>query len=1016
MSELLNALFYALVPLCKMSLTAAYVAAVVVILRLMLKKHAPKQVICLLWLVVFARLLVPVSLESPLSIVPDTPAARLTESLPDQPEGEGVAEPVQPPVQEHEPAQDLNPTQSGAVTAAPVPPGNAASAAPALTVPSGVTPSVPQPKSPEPFPWHALCAGCWLAGALTMGSYGIFSYLRLRRRLFDAIRAEDGAWEHPSVGSPFILGVFRPRIYLPTGLHGQPRQFILCHERAHLKRLDHIVKPICWAALALHWFNPAVWAAFLLMSKDIESACDESVIRQLGPAVKADYSATLLSLATNGRVPAPCPLAFDEGNAKGRIKNVLSYRRPTLWVIVVSVALALAAAVCLLTDPVSTKEPDEPASDSPVPEASASQEPEQEPEPLAEPVPEPLPTVPDWAVEVLSGERQFYSVSQKKRMDLEPLNAAYGEPDRFYDLDYKLAVVDLDGDGEDEVILEPCYIGTSANESDENLLFLGYFILHAEGDQVYGYTPGYSDFTEIKVGGVYQFFAYANIPDSNAYDSGWGHVRFTDEGMEPDPILRARNRANVYPEDMDYYINGEPVDMDEYYREFERYNMLPAIFWYRWYADTGLLPAAVIADQSTYTPKFLGGGLRELYRQASYFYYHLFGENTSGICEMESASAWGSSLYDPTDTIERDGLTYVRVTGQYARWSDLMAVADALFTRNFWDACNRWDSHELFISVDGDTYFLPASRLKGDYYGAGPAPFTLVEQTEDSVTVTLTAGYNRYQAGEDEAAWGQRLERGYDYTVDYTIRYVKTEDGWRFDEFHYPQSDRREYTLGHVLWQTDPLHAVNGWMDDVTLRQAGPDTLLDWLGTTYKLEPDVNVNSFVGRMYVLDVDGDGQTEAALVYLDENNSPTIAVYERTGRGLQRVTFDTGTLVSLFDDHVTVERNPEGGLTVTHRGAKEDTAIQLSDTVFDGYEWLREGEIYVKMEPDIFYAGLFSEMPLTPPFAVNSFAYLTDGNGHGPYMAYVAFSVDYDGSRLTPGKLYLEPYSEFAVPNR
>ena len=200
-----------------------------------------------------------------------------------------------------------------------------------------------------------------------MGGYGLISYLRLRRRLFDAIRTQDGAWEHPSVNSPFILGVIRPKIYLPAGLYGQPRQFILCHERAHLRRLDHIIKPICWVALTVHWFNPAVWISFILMSRDIESACDEAVIRQLGPKIKADYSATLLSLATNRRIPAPCPLAFDEGDAKGRIQNVLRYRRPTLWIVTVSVIMAAMVAVCLLTDPVSAQEPGPDPSPDPAP-------------------------------------------------------------------------------------------------------------------------------------------------------------------------------------------------------------------------------------------------------------------------------------------------------------------------------------------------------------------------------------------------------------------------------------------------------------------------------------------------------------------------------------------------------------------------------------------------------------------------------------------------------------------------
>ncbi len=381
MTDLLVPLSRALPVLGEMSLTAAYAAAVVAALRLALRRRAPKRVLSLLWLVVFARLLIPVSLESPLSIVPDAMPPRTLTQLEDGPEPPLQTAPVQVPgpaqgtAGSHWEGPGPNPTpatQGG--------PGGL----PVSAVPEAPSPAAPQPEAPTPFPWSTVLAGMWLAGALAMGGGALVSYLRLRRRLFDAIRAPDGAWEHPSVGSPFILGVFRPRIYLPAGLRGQPRQFILCHERAHLRRLDHLVKPLCWAALAVHWFNPAVWLAFVLMSRDIEAACDEAVIRTLGPAVKADYSATLLSLATGGRIPAPCPLAFDEGDAKGRIHNVLRYQRPTLWIVVVSAVMALMAAVCLLTDPVSAKTPE----NEPVPSAAVSQPPES---PLPTPSPEPTP-------------------------------------------------------------------------------------------------------------------------------------------------------------------------------------------------------------------------------------------------------------------------------------------------------------------------------------------------------------------------------------------------------------------------------------------------------------------------------------------------------------------------------------------------------------------------------------------------------------------------------------------------
>ncbi len=368
MNALLSTLFRSLSPLWGMSLSAAYVAAVVVLLRLILKKRAQSRVLCLLWLVVFARLLIPISLESPLSILPDAGQVQWVQNLPAKLTGNGQPSSVPDPA----PAQDPAPS----VAADPVFRENAG---PAHRVSDSAAPTAPQALAA--FPGQTLAAGIWLAGVLVMVFYGLVSYLRLKVRLRDAVRAEDGAWEHPSVCSPFILGVIRPRIYFPVGLHGMPREFILCHEQAHLRRLDHIVKPVCWTAVVLHWFNPAVWIAFILMSRDIEDACDEAVIRQLGPRVKADYSTTLLSLATNGRVPAPCPLAFGEGNTKRRIQNVLRYRRPALWIMAVSVIMIIAAAVCLLTDPIAGKG----SEGEPDPQVSASKPPEN----LADALPDP---------------------------------------------------------------------------------------------------------------------------------------------------------------------------------------------------------------------------------------------------------------------------------------------------------------------------------------------------------------------------------------------------------------------------------------------------------------------------------------------------------------------------------------------------------------------------------------------------------------------------------------------------
>lgn len=351
-----EALFQFLSPLWEMSLTAAFVAAVVILLRLVLKERAPRQVVCLLWLLVFARLLLPLSVESSLSLVPsvltEQPSAVLDEapqpsapvSTPALNDGPGVS---------NAPVVTVNPGVTA--TQSPILPS-----APVVETPGVQAPAVEEePADAAPISWTAVLAVVWAAGFGAMLLYGVGSWLALRRRVRFALRTKDGVWECPSLPSPFILGLFRPKVYLPCGLNDSARQFILCHEQAHLHRGDHIVKLICWLALALHWFNPLVWVAFLLLSRDMEVACDQKVLRELGSEVKADYSATLLALATNGRFPAPTPLAFGEGDAKTRIKSVLSFKKPALWVTIAAVVIAVAAAVCLLTDPVKKFDPED---------------------------------------------------------------------------------------------------------------------------------------------------------------------------------------------------------------------------------------------------------------------------------------------------------------------------------------------------------------------------------------------------------------------------------------------------------------------------------------------------------------------------------------------------------------------------------------------------------------------------------------------------------------------------------
>ena len=188
----------------------------------------------------------------------------------------------------------------------------------------------------------------WLAGAAALAAYGLVSYLLLRRRLRTATRLEGNVFACETVRSPFVLGVLRPRIYLPYGLDGESRAFVLAHERYHLKRRDPLVRLFAFCLLALHWFNPLVWIAFFCMSRDMETSCDEKVLENGG--AKA-YSLCLLSVASGRRFPAPGPLAFGETGVKGRIRHALAWKKPRRWAVAAAIVLCAATILACSVNP-----------------------------------------------------------------------------------------------------------------------------------------------------------------------------------------------------------------------------------------------------------------------------------------------------------------------------------------------------------------------------------------------------------------------------------------------------------------------------------------------------------------------------------------------------------------------------------------------------------------------------------------------------------------------------------------
>lgn len=310
---------------CNMSLTASVVILVVLAVRLLLRR-APKVFSYVLWAVVLFRLLCPVSVTSAVSLLGalGAPAQERTAVT---------------SVVEYVPA-DIVRNMAPAVTPLPQEPfpaepgENIVSTAPSVTQPDAA------PVSPLSGPVAVLTL-TWLTGMALLLLYSVVSLLRLRRRLVGAVRLEDNIYLADYIPSPFVMGLFRPKIYLPSTLTETERGYILRHEQYHLRRRDHVVKLLSFLALCVHWFNPLVWAAFILAGKDMEMSCDEAVVKELGEDIRADYSASLLSLATGRRIVAGMPLAFGEGDTGGRIRNLLNWKRPQPWII------AVCAVVCV---------------------------------------------------------------------------------------------------------------------------------------------------------------------------------------------------------------------------------------------------------------------------------------------------------------------------------------------------------------------------------------------------------------------------------------------------------------------------------------------------------------------------------------------------------------------------------------------------------------------------------------------------------------------------------------------
>ena len=307
--------------LVNLSISASWLILAVLVLRVVLKK-APKWVMPLLWGVVALRLVCLFSIESALSLIPSA------ETIPSE-----IVTETREPVLYEQATLDIvtNPTLPSAAE-----------------VPVGVS----RQQAQVDFNIYSVL---WLAGMAALLVHALVSAGKLKRKLATAILLRDNIYESEFVDSPFVFGVVKPNIYLPMHMDEGTAAYVIAHEHAHLARRDHWWKVLGYLVLALHWFNPLVWVAYILFCRDIELACDEKVVKGLDGAARADYSQALLSCAAPGRAVAACPLAFGEGNIKTRVKSALHYKKPAFWVAAAAVLAVVIVAVCFLTNPRSER-------------------------------------------------------------------------------------------------------------------------------------------------------------------------------------------------------------------------------------------------------------------------------------------------------------------------------------------------------------------------------------------------------------------------------------------------------------------------------------------------------------------------------------------------------------------------------------------------------------------------------------------------------------------------------------
>ncbi len=496
--------------LLDMSISASYIIAFIILLRFFMKK-TPKYIFCILWGIVAFRLICPFSFESSFSLLPRKQLISNEENIVVKPQD--VSNEYNYWVENDYENLDNNTN---------------------INMPYNENRNEISSINDTDNTFYIIDF-IWGLGVTSIILYSIVSYIVLKKKVSDSIKLKDNIFICDNIETPFTFGIIKPKVYIPSDMKQTEQSYVLLHEKAHIKRMDNLWKPLGFVILSVHWFNPLVWVAFNLFCKDIEFATDEKVIKKLNEDGKKEYSEILLSFSLKkSQLVSTCPVAFGENNVKERISMIVKYKKVSIFVVVISILVCLITAVCFLTNP-KTKETINKETDIYTENNNILDE-------------DILPEMNQRYKAILLGNRDFVNIEHSDkdiRLNIENIKDVVSDEEGVTAKVTKFAIIDLDGNGENELVL-----WIQANESSD----YGFEILYLRNEEVYGFTLPYRAFQHLKTDGT--FYLSGGIDNR-----GIRRLILLDRGYTIEEVVDSESQEEKT--DVTWYdLNSENTDLN----------------------------------------------------------------------------------------------------------------------------------------------------------------------------------------------------------------------------------------------------------------------------------------------------------------------------------------------------------------------------------------------------------------------------------------------------------------------